>query len=232
MRPALKSSSAAVNQVTNQSGDEVNHESSGVSSKLGLHRRDNCDRHGLVLFAADSASATSRALAATLGLIRLPMLLNVPIEAGFIAISGYVWTCIFSVLEGTIVVASFGMDFTDSADGQSSRVSFHNQVAIAARADVGSLVWGDGYRAARIPIQSVAARSFSAPIFFVFAVPFFLSVTFGLAALVRLFGSDIDPAERVRLRALAAAIPFLAASVLAPLIWKPATIAVGETVFL
>jgi class 3 adenylate cyclase len=75
--------------------------------------------------------------------------------------------------------------------------------------------------------------SFDRPVFYIFAAPFFLSLVLGLVGVtVPLFRSQIDPSERVRLRALGAAAPFLAAATLVPMIWKPATIAIGETVFL
>jgi adenylate cyclase len=51
-------------------------------------------------------------------------------------------------------------------------------------------------------------------------------------ALIQLFRSEIERPERVRLRALGAAAPFLAATTLVLLSWKPAAIAMGETIFL
>ena len=60
----------------------------------------------LSFFAADPSSPSSRALAMTLGLIGITMLLNVPLEGGLLKSGRVVWTYIFSVLGAAIIVSS------------------------------------------------------------------------------------------------------------------------------
>jgi hypothetical protein len=60
----------------------------------------------LSFFAADPRSPTSRALASTLGLLGATMLLNVPLQLGFVGVPGQIWTRVFSLLEGAIIIAA------------------------------------------------------------------------------------------------------------------------------
>jgi len=188
----------------------------------------------LSFLAADPGSPTSRALACALGLIGITMLLNVPLEAGFVQKPGRIWVCAFSVLEAAIIIAatewivrigrtktrpqsgSFGSDVLPLRIGQAV-AAFYGAAGVVLP-QFRYRVWQQG--------------EFERPVFYVFAVPFLLSIVLGLIGVVQVFRSQVDPSERVRLRALGAATPFLAAASIIPEIWKPATIAIGETVFL
>ena len=186
----------------------------------------------LSFWAADPSSPSSRALALALGLIGITMLLNVPLEAGILDNRHVGWTYIFSILEAGIIVSVlewiFRIALTESSADSSSATSALLRAGQALGAAYGLM----GIVLPKYRLRVWQEGSFQLPIFYAFAFPFFLSLTFALVALVQLFRSEIEPAERVRLQALAAAAPFLAAATLVPLSWKPVTIAIGETVFL
>jgi class 3 adenylate cyclase len=76
------------------------------------------------------------------------------------------------------------------------------------------------------------AFNFGEPAHWIFAAPFDLAMALGTARIVQLLRAGIDPAELVRLMALAAATPLLyAALVLAPP-WPPLAMACGEVIVL
>ena len=188
----------------------------------------------LAFFAADPSSPTSRALAAALGLIGVTMLLNVPLEAGLVERPGHVWTYAFSLLEAAIIIAALEW-ILRIARTETSRQS-RSLASAVLPLRIGQVLAGV-YGAAGIALPEFRLKVwqhglFERPVFYVFAAPFFLSLALGLVGVVELFRAQVDPSERVRLRALGAATPFLAAASLVPRIWIPATIAIGETVFL
>jgi adenylate cyclase len=185
----------------------------------------------LSFIAADPSSPTSRALALTLGLLGLTMLFNVPIQAG--VLRGLIWERVFAFLEAGIMTAA------DEWIVRVGRTQSHRGQRSPAAETSLRLAQGLAIAYGLISIVLCEARSevwqhalFDRPVFYVFAVPFFLSLALAAVGVVAIVGSDIDPSERVRLNALGAATPFLAATAIVPLIWKPATMAIGETVFL
>jgi class 3 adenylate cyclase len=190
---------------------------------------------GLSFIAADATSPTSRALALTLCLIGLSMLLNVAVQAGFQAglLRGLLWERVFSLVEGGIMTAFLEWVL------RVGRTESHRQRRTAASESALRVAQGLAIAYGLIGAVLPQTRNeiwqralFDRPGFYVFAVPFSLVLALATIDTVPTGASDIDPSERVRLNALGAATPFLAATVVVPLIWKPATLAVGLTVFL
>jgi adenylate cyclase len=70
------------------------------------------------------------------------------------------------------------------------------------------------------------------PSYYLFAVPLYLSLALAMVSLVQLVRADPDHAERVRLRALAFATPFLMSGLYASPPIQPVTTAVGQLIFL
>jgi adenylate cyclase len=173
-------------------------------------------------------------LASALGLIGVTMLLNVPLEAGFVERPGYIWTYFFSLLEAAIIVASLEwiLRIARTETRPQSR-SLASEVLSLRIGQALAAVYGvAGVFLPEYRLKVWQHGSFERLVYYIFAAPFFLSLALGLVGMVQLFRSQVDASERVRLRALGAATPFLAAASLVPKIWIPATIAIGETVFL
>lgn len=187
----------------------------------------------LSFYAADLNSPTSRALAAMFGLLGITMLLNVPLEGGLIQHPGKIWAGIFSLLEAGIIITAeewvLRVGRTETGPKALSSMSPALLRAGQALAAVYGFV-GVALPAARRQVwQGVLSDQ---PVFYLFAIPFFVSLASALAGTIHVFRSQIDRSEKVRLRAMGAATPFLAAATLVPQLWRPATIAIGETVFL
>jgi adenylate cyclase len=188
----------------------------------------------LSFIVADPNSPTSRAIASALGFIGLTMLVNIPIEAGLVDQRWWpVVPGIFSLLEAAIVIAAeeWILRIGRTETGHEARSVTSQKLLRSGQA------FAAIYGLAGVALPDARFRVWQAalvhrPVFYVFAVPLFLSVAFATVGLVRIVRSEIDPSERVRLNALAAATPFLGASIVLPSILKPATIALGETVFL
>jgi hypothetical protein len=163
----------------------------------------------LSFYAADPNSPTSRALAAMLGLLGIAMLLNVLLEGAFVQNPGRIWTGIFSLLEAAIVIAAeewiLGIARTEAdADARSSASPRLLRVgqALAAFYGLAGVVLPGTRR------QVWQGVLIDQPVFYLFAVPFFISIAFALAATVHVFRSRIDPSEKVRLNAMGVATPF------------------------
>jgi class 3 adenylate cyclase len=183
-------------------------------------------------FSADPNSPSSRALALTLGLIGTTMLLNVPLEARILDNRRVLWTYVFSILEASIIVSTLEWILRIALTETPAHSRSAAPAVLRAGQALGALYGLLGIMLPHYRLRVWQEGLFQQPIFYVFAFPFFLSLTLALIALVQLLRSEIEHAERVRLRALGAAAPFLAAATLVPLSWKPVTIAIGETVFL
>ncbi len=144
----------------------------------------------LSFYAADPNSPTSRALAAMLGLLGIAMLLNVPLEGAFVKNPGRIWTGIFSLLEAAIVIAAeewiLGIARTEAdADARSSASPRLLRVgqALAAFYGLAGVVLPGTRR------QVWQGVLIDQPVFYLFAVPFFISIGFALAATVHVFRS-------------------------------------------
>jgi adenylate cyclase len=186
----------------------------------------------LSFFAADPSSPSSRALAMALGLIGTDMLLIVPLQAGILDNDRVVWTYIFSMLEAGIIVTTFEWIIRIVLTETPANSRTATGALLRAAQSLGALYGLVGIMLPQYRLSVWQEGAFQKPIFYAFALPFFLALTLALVALIQLFRSEIERAERVRLRALGAAAPFLAATTLVPLSWKPAAIAIGETIFL
>jgi adenylate cyclase len=187
----------------------------------------------LSFYAADPNSPTSRALAATFGMLGVTMLLNLPLEGGLIQHPGNIWAGIFSLLEAGIVITAeeWILRIGRTETGPEARSSMSPALLRVGQA----LAAAYGLIGVALPVarrQVWQAVMPDQPVFYLFAIPFFVSLALASGATIHVFRSKIDRAEKVRLRAMAAATPFLAAATLVPQLWKPATIAIGETVFL
>jgi len=72
----------------------------------------------------------------------------------------------------------------------------------------------------------------SRPGYYLFAVPLYLSLTLSTVSIIQLLRADPDHSERVRLRALVLATPFLISGIFASDLWRPITTVVGQMIFL
>ncbi len=195
---------------------------------------------GLVAFgmavafvSADPQSPTSRALACFFSFAGVINVLSVAVRSGWLAFDPRIAGRLFALASTATFVAAFEwllrVRRTATADGGHSltgarllRIAqglavFHGLLAMA-RPDLREGVF--------IGVQ------LSRPTYYLFAVPLYLSLALAGVSIAQLLRADPDHAERVRLRALVFATPFLLSGLFASPAVQPVTTAIGLLIFL
>lgn len=188
--------------------------------------------------AADPHTPTSRALAASLALIGVVIWTNVLENMGFLPGIPGLWARLHSIAETAALLVGFEWILrigrtarcSGSADGcfGEGLIRFAQGLALV-------------YGAVGLALPEIRSDlldhafdpgTFSRPEYYLFAVPFYGSLTVAQVRVVQLLRSDLDESERVRLLALMVSTPFLISGLIAPGPLSPFTTAVGEIVFL
>jgi adenylate cyclase len=191
----------------------------------------------LSFLAADPHSPTSRPLCLLFGLLGVVFLMNIPASRALSETLHASWLRMFAAVEVGILTAGFewilrvGRTEVPSARGKrgpewllraSQGLACLYGLAGIAMPELRGRVW----------VAPWAPGILQQPGFYVFAVPFGLSLALAGVRITQLVGAELDRAESLRLNALALATPFWCAGFFLPWLWKPVGFAIGETIFL
>ena len=191
----------------------------------------------LSFLAADPHSPTSRPLCLLFGLLGVTFLMNIPASRALSGTLHTSWARMFAVVEVGVMTAGcewilrIGRTEVASTRGQrekewllraSQGLALLYGLAGVAMPELRSRVW----------VASWTSGVVQQAGFYVFAVPFVLSLALAGIRVVQLVGAELDRAESLRLNALALATPFWCAGLFLPWMWKPVGFALGETIFL
>lgn len=191
---------------------------------------------GLSFWAADWHSPTSRALALALNLLGLSVLARVFEEWGFFA----TWPLLRPRLSALSEAGTLAAGFEWILRVGRTQTSLPEDEPRARTQRVAQLL-AVLYGAVGVLLPALRAVVFEAefrwevlavPAYYVFAVPLYGSLAIAGIGIVLLFRAELDPAEGVRLNALALATPFWVAGFLVPGIWGPVNNALGQIIFL
>lgn len=186
---------------------------------------------------ADPHSVTSRPLAALFGIMGVAFLLNIPAYASAPGEPTLTWVRVFSILEAAIMVTAFewilrvGRTEISASPGAGRP---HDALLRAAQglACVYGLV-GLAMPTLRSELwNEMTLASLRRPEYYALAVPFHLALVLVAIRLLQMLAAKLDPAEWLRLKALALAAPFLCAGLLLSQRWKPVSFALAEVIFL
>ena len=191
---------------------------------------------GLAFLSADRDSVTSRALAAGLACIGLSIYMNVmfirdldspPSWSGWLALPEALAT--FFVLEwllrvrNTVPAGDYNTRFGDNV----LRVG---QLA-AAVYFISALIWPE-LRAGQFLRAGEDPHFYRDGAFWLFAAPMLTASLAGLVGILLLLNRKPDLSERVRVLAMAAAVPFFTVSFVLPLSESAIVVLIGEIIFL
>jgi class 3 adenylate cyclase len=187
----------------------------------------------IAFLSADPNAPTSRALSLFLGFLAVTFLFNVPALASSENATTF-WSRVFSLLEIGILVSGYEWILRV---GRTARVAPKETLIRVAQ----GLACAYGLLGALLPARrseswniSWTVDAVSQPGYWVFAVPFFGAAVIVGVFVLRLFRSDFDRAERIRLQWFGVAALFWVAGL--PLTRVPAAqalaFAFGEAVFL
>jgi adenylate cyclase len=185
--------------------------------------------------AADPHSPTSRALSLFLGLLGLVFALNIAADGQFFGESRLGWVRVFSLFEIAILGTAFEwilrIGRTQVSDGPpiGERPLRVAQGLVCLYGLAGVL-----FPELRDEVWSVpwTLTLFRRPAYYLFAAPFFLSLSLAGIRISQLLRAQLDGAERLRLNALALATPFWCGRFFIPPAWTPVSFAIGEIIFL
>jgi len=191
---------------------------------------------GLSFLLADRQSPSSRAFALALGLLAL-MFASAPVRGPGLFLAPEVWERLTGLLEAAILLASCEwlyrvsrtMAPADPRSGRSARLLRSAQIFavaygltavlfVAARRRYSQGGWGP-----EVLLE---------PLFFLVLGPSLISFVLAVAGAVLVARSEIDVAERLRLRAAGLAVPFLFSGLPMQPPWEYLTTAIGEIIFL
>jgi len=193
---------------------------------------------GVSFFTADPQSPTSRALSLMFGLLGVSFLMNIAAEGRFSGDSAMGFIRFFSLTELAIMVA--GLEWIrrigrtivspsarDAREGEGTLRIAQGLACLYGLAGA-TLPW------LRLQFWNVpwTLALLQRPQFYLFALPFNLSLLLGSVRIIQLLRSDMDPAERLRLVAFALTTPFWSAGLVLRPISKPVSWAIGEVIFL
>jgi adenylate cyclase len=188
-------------------------------------------------FAADPRAPTSRALSLMLVALGTVFLLNVPASGGLLFASRASWTRVFSAIETVAIVAGqewiLRIGRTELGPGPER----HRGERLLRVAQAFAVVYGLAgliFPELRLAVWNVrpSLALLQRPAYYLFFVPFDLSIGLATVRIVMLLRAGVDRAERVRLAALVAATPFWCAGFFLGWHWNPLSFAIGEVVFL
>jgi adenylate cyclase len=185
--------------------------------------------------AADPHSPTSRALALFLGLLGLAFAMNIAADAQFFGESRVGWVRMFSLIEVAILAAAFEWILRIGHTQVSDRPPIGDRPLRIAQGLVCLYgLAGVLFPALRDEVWGVpwTLMLFRRPAFYLFATPFFLSLSVAGIRIGQLLRAQLDGAERLRLNALALATPFWCGRFFLPPAWTPVSLAIGEIIFL
>ena len=190
----------------------------------------------LSFLAADPHSPTSRPLCLLLGSLGVTFLLNIPAYGGLL-LERVSWIRVFSLLELASLAAAFEWILRIGR----TEVSAEPQAASGERLLRVAQALACLYGLAGMSVPTLKGEFWNVPLslpllrrpaFYLFAVPFNLSLVLAGDRVVQLVRARLDPTERLRLIALMAAAPFWCAAIFLPPVWKPPSVAIGEMIFL
>jgi class 3 adenylate cyclase len=195
---------------------------------------------GLVAFgmavafvSADPQSPTSRALAGFFGFLGVISFLTVGVRSGWLPFDPWLTGRLFTLASTATFLAAFEwlvrVQRTEATDGSPSPRGTRLLRMSQGLAGLHGLL-GIAYPALRD--EAFIGVQLSRPGYYLFAVPLYLSLALAMLSIAQLLRANPDHAERVRLRALLFATPFLIAALFVPAVWSPVTTALGELIFL
>lgn len=191
----------------------------------------------LAFLSADRRSSTSRALAATLASTGLAIFLNKVLIAG--PDDAPSWSGWLALAESTAIVAMLEWllrvrltvpapaDFDTQTGDRILRVGQLAGMAYSALA----LIWPEE-RVRYFLGAASDVRVFSSGPFWLFATPVLVAVLAGLLAMLMLLNRRPDQSEKIRVLAMAGAVPFLIAGFILPSTISAIAVVVGEMVLL
>jgi len=191
----------------------------------------------LSFLAADPRSPTSRPLALLFAFLGITFLVNICAYGHVLPVPANFWRRTFSLLEiGTLVagqewIVRIGRTAT-AVDAGTARGERLLRIAQGLACLYG--VSGFVFPELRSEVWDVTWRfqSMLRPAYYLFAIPFTLSLTLASVRLVQLSRGQLDRSERLRLIGLSLATPFWVAGIYLPEAVKPVSFAIGEMIFL
>jgi len=195
---------------------------------------------GLVAFgmaiafvSADPKSPTSRALASFFGCGGMVSILSVAVRSHWLTFDPRVTGRLFTIIGTATFVAAFEwllrVRRTEVANDRHGPTSGRLLRVAQGLAGLHALL---GLAFPELREEAFIGVQLSHPAFYVFAVPLYLSLALAMVSIAELARANPDHAERVRLRALVFATPFLISGLFLPDVWTPIATAVGQMIFL
>ena len=169
---------------------------------------------GISFFVADPQSRTSRSLAAALTFLGLDIAAHGSDRLGLFGTHTNAWPVLSSICEAGALVAAYEWILRVGRTRFEADCRTRAGEKLLRLSQVLALVYGAlGVALPELRRQTLAhewrPEIFSEPAYYLFVTPFYLSLLFSGVRTVQLLRSQLDPAERVRLSALAIATPFL-----------------------
>jgi len=191
---------------------------------------------GISFFVADPQSRTSRSLAAALTFLGLDIAAHGSDRLGLFGTYTNAWPMLSSICEAGALVAAYEWILRVGRTRFEADCRARAGEKLLRLSQVLALVYGAlGIAMPELRRQTLAhewrPEIFSEPAYYLFVTPFYLSLLFSGVRNVQLLRSQLDPAERVRLSALAIATPFLISGLIMGTKWGPFTTALGEIIF-
>lgn len=194
---------------------------------------------GLAFVSADRNSPTSRALAAAFIFLGLALSLNVVLPSAITVPADAWWSGLLALPEAGVVITVLEWllrvrRMLPVPDGMDSR--FGDRVLRSGQ--LGGLLYGllsllwPQIRLRDFLHAGLTAENLLAPGFWLFALPLMYAIVAGLAGIILLLARRPDPAERMRVLAMAAAVPFITAGAVLSLKFAAISVCIGELIFL
>jgi class 3 adenylate cyclase len=191
---------------------------------------------GVSFLSADPRSPTSRALSFFFILLGVVSAMNLPAYGRFFGESELLWYRLFSLAEIGVLTSGFEwilrVERTMTSAPSAVRTVWTLRAAQALAFAYGLIgAIAPGFRNAYWNVPW-SGGPFLRPQYYVFAVPFVLSLAFAAVRLIHIVRAELDPAERLRLNAMSCAAPFWCAGLFLSPTLRPVSFAIGEVIFL
>jgi adenylate cyclase len=188
---------------------------------------------GIAFVSADPQSPTSRALASFFTFGGVISMLSAAVRSGWLAYDPRIAGRLFAVASAATFVAAFEWMIrvrrTEAADDRHGPPSARLLRLAQGLAGLHGLL---GITRPDLREEAFIGAQLSRPGYYVFAVPLYLSAALAMVSIAQLVRANPDHAERLRLRALVFAAPFLMSGLFLSDPWIPIMTAVGQMIFL